>query len=116
MSSGPPSSGSTPCGRHAAITSFDFTASRTARESLSSTSRGVPAGAASPNQIAVSKSGIPDSIIVGTSGRMPGRLLPADASSLSLPSWTSEITAVAGENITWTRPASRSVAACGLPW
>jgi tripartite-type tricarboxylate transporter receptor subunit TctC len=114
-SSDPPSSGSTPCGRHAATTSLDFTASRSARESLSIASRGVPAGAIRPNQIAVSKSGMPDSIIVGTSGRMPGRLRPADANTLSLPSWTSEITAVAGENMTWTRPASRSVAACGLP-
>ena len=50
------------------------------------TSRGVPAGAVRPNQIAVSKSGMPDSIMVGRSGRMPARLLPVDASTFSLPS------------------------------
>ena len=71
-------------------TSVDFTASRAARASLSITSRGVPAGAIRPNQIEVSKSGMPASTMVGTSGRMPTRFAAADASALSLPAWTCE--------------------------
>src|SRR6516225_4607219 len=114
-SSGPPLSGSMPCGRHVTTTSFEATASRTARASLSMTSRGVPAGAIRPNQIEVSKSGMPASAMVGTFGKMPGRFDAADARTRSEPASTWEITAEAGENIIVTRPARRSVAACGLP-
>ena len=35
---------------------------------------------------------------------------------MRLPAVTWPMTAEAGENIMWTRPAIRSVAACGLPW
>src|SRR5262245_49184659 len=114
-SSGPPLSGSMPCGRHVNTTSFAATASRTARASLSMISRGVPAGAMRPNQIEVSKSGMPASAMVGTFGKMPGRFDAADARARSEPASTWEITAEAGENIIVTRPARRSVAACGLP-
>src|SRR5262249_34750405 len=114
-SSGPPLSGSMPCGRQVITTSFAATASRAARASLSMTSRGVPAGAIRPNQIEVSKSGMPASAMVGTFGKMPGRCDAADARTRSEPASTWEITAEAGENIIVTRPARRSVAACGLP-
>src|SRR5262249_34001251 len=66
-------SGSMPCGRQLITTSFEATASRTARASLSMIWRGVPAGAMRPNQIEVSKSGMPASAMVGTFGEMPGR-------------------------------------------
>src|ERR1051325_3303225 len=49
-----------PCGFQAAITSGDCTASRVALPSLSRIAFGVPAGAIRPNQIEVSKSGMPD--------------------------------------------------------
>src|SRR5262249_31807410 len=78
--------------------------------------RGVPAGAIRPNQMLVSESGTPASAMVGRAGAVLGRLLAAEASALSLPALTCGITAEAGENITETRPASRSVTACGLPW
>ena len=70
-----------PCGRQAVTTSFEASASRTAPASLSITARGVPTGAI-PNEIEVSKSGRPASAMVGTFGRMPGRLVAADASTL----------------------------------
>jgi len=88
-----------PCGRQAITTSFEATASRTARASLSTISRGVPAGAMRPNQIEVSKSGTPASAMVGTFGKMPGRFDAADARARSEPASTWEITAEAGENI-----------------
>src|SRR5262245_57769535 len=110
-SSGLPLSGSMPCGRQLITTSFEATASRTARASLSMISRGVPAGAMRPNQIEVSKSGMPASAMVGTFGKMPGRFDAADARARSEPASTWEITAEAGENIIVTRPARRSVAA-----
>src|SRR5262249_34004518 len=114
-SAGPPLRGSMPCGRHVSTTSFEATASRTARASLSTIARGVPAGAMRPNQIEVSKSGMPASAMVGTFGKMPGGFDAADAMARSEPASTWEITAEAGENIIVTRPARRSVAACGLP-
>jgi hypothetical protein len=70
----------------------------------------------SPNQMLVSKSGMPASAMVGRLGAMEGRFAAAEASALSLPVSTCETTAEAGENIIEVRPASRSVTACGLPW
>ena len=47
--------------------------------------RDVPAGAIRPNQILVSKSGMPASAMVGRLGSTLGRLFAADASAMSLP-------------------------------
>src|SRR5262249_13794085 len=77
--------------------------------------RSVPAGATRPNQIDVSKSGMPASAMVGVSGKAEGRFAVAEASSLSLPAATCDPMVDAGENIMVTRPAIRSVTACGLP-
>ena len=50
-SAGVPPSGSTPCVSISDSTSFDFSASLAARDSLSTISRGVPAGASNPIQM-----------------------------------------------------------------
>jgi len=111
----PSGSTTSSCVRSTLSTSSDFCAPATARESLSMMSRGVPAGATSPNQMLVSKSGMPASAMVGRFGAIEGRLLVAEASPLSLPASTWADTAEIGENMIETRPARRSVAACGLP-
>src|SRR6202030_2396253 len=115
-SSGPPVSGSKPWLLSAVCASLDLIASGTARATLSTISGGVPAGAIRPNQMLVSKSGMPASAMVGRLGAMLGRFAAAEASAISLPASTCAITAEAGENITAVRPAIRSVTACGLPW
>src|SRR5262249_34570318 len=114
-SSGPPASVSKPWPLSAVCASPDLMTSGTAGASLSTTSAGVPAGAIRPNQMLVSKSGMPASAMVGRSGAMLGRLPAAEASAVSLPASTCEITDDAGENITAVRPAIKSVTACGLP-
>src|SRR5260370_34271062 len=79
------------------------------------TSRGVPAGASSPNQPDVSYPGNPDSETVTRSGAALARRNPVEASATSLPSAMNCNTVDAGENITCRRPPRRSVAACADP-
>src|SRR5262249_37299308 len=84
-SSGGPPIASKPCDLKFACTSSDRIASLPARDSLSTTSRGVPAGTHIANQIDESKSGMPASAMVGRLGAALGRLADADAIAVSLP-------------------------------
>ena len=92
-----------------------WSAALAAAASLSMTARGVPAGATKPNQTLVSKSGRPDSAMVGRLGAMCGRLAEPEASPLIVPAETWGISVEATPSMIATRPAMRSVTAGGLP-
>ena len=71
----------------------------------------MPAGAIRPNQMLASSSGRPTSATVGRSGSTPERFGAAQASALSVPALMCGSTIDTAENMTWVRPASRSVTA-----
>ncbi len=79
------------------------------------TSGGVPLGADTPNQIVTSKSGSPDSAMVGIWGRASERWAPVRAIGLTLPeaiNWTWLATV---SNNMEMRPPNRSVNAAPVP-
>src|SRR5262252_2764865 len=74
---------------------------------------GVAAGAKVPYQYTTSYAGAPDSITVGTCGRLSARRDVDTATGRTLPALTMPIAAGSDENMICTCPAARSASATG---
>ena len=72
------------------------------------------AGATKPAQASMSKPVTPASSMVGSSGNSALRLMRVTPSARNAPAWTCGMPVVKSTNIIDTRPASRSVRACGV--
>ena len=112
--SGPSTTISSPCFASRSRSSGERAAAAIAPCSLSTTARGVPAGAKTPNQAEATTS-MPASFSVGTSGKLPERALPVVASARSLPAFTCASTIGMWFCDRSTSPASSAVTACPPP-
>ena len=79
------------------------------------TARGVPLGASTPFQVAVTKDGKPLSFMVGTWGSCGRRSAEVTASALSLPPWMKGSAGVMFSKMKSIWPPIRSVSAGALP-
>jgi len=102
--------GSAPIRANVALTSSAFAALVNSALSLVMIVRGVPAGARMPEYTTRSKPGNPDSIIVGTSGTAPTRLLEVTARPRILPAWMFETAGgmLRNENVTSFESTARA--------
>ena len=107
--------GSAPCVISASATFLVCTILRSAAPTRVTISAGVPVGAIIPNQVLVSKPGMPDSAMVGSEGAAALRFALLMASACSLPELTYGSTDNVFANIICTWPAMRSVTAGGVP-
>ncbi|CUJ32708.1 Uncharacterised protein [Achromobacter xylosoxidans] len=107
--------GSMPCNLSCLTTSGDFNAAWIAPLSLSTTSRGVRAGATTPCQAAASSGGPPLSPKVGTSGNCSERSYAGTAMARSLPASINGRAAARSAIISGTTPAATSCKAGGVP-
>src|SRR5688500_16420999 len=113
--SGDPGSGSLLCAANCALTSglVSTFCSSPFRRAISS--RGVPAGACSPDHSAASEPRTPASAMVGTSGSAGDRRGEITPSATALPALTCGIAVEAGVNSSGIWPLKRSAIACELP-
>ena len=103
------------CFSIAACTSGRAIAATNSLLTRSTTSRGILAGPNSPAHEVIENCGMPASAMVGTSGSRWLRLPSVVTSGRSLPSRICGTEVPEEQNMSCTRPATRSVTACGSP-
>ncbi len=113
--SGEPGSGSLLCLANCAFTSGLVSTFCSSPLRRAITSRGVPAGACSPDHSAASEPRTPASAIVGTSGSAGERRGEITPRASALPAFTCGIAVEAGVNSSGIWPERRSAMACELP-